>query len=154
MAITVIFALVGALALALTLLPTLCSYFLSGNIQEEDSFPVKAAKKVYAPLLNFSLRARWPVTGAAVALLALAALVFSRLGAEFVPPLDEGSFATHMLRTTSIGIDASVEMQKRGEKVLLEKFPEVAYTFSRLGTAEIASDPMGVNVADTYIMFH
>jgi cobalt-zinc-cadmium resistance protein CzcA len=79
---------------------------------------VKAAKKVYAPFLNFSLRARWPVVGGAVALLALAVFVFSRLGAEFVPQLDEGSFATHMIRTTSIGIDASVEMQKRGEKLL------------------------------------
>lgn len=154
MAITVIFALVGALALALTLMPALCSYLLGGNIKEEYSFLVKAAKKAYAPFLNFSLRARWPVVGGAVALLALAGFVFSRLGAEFVPQLDEGSFATHMIRTTSIGIDASVEMQKRGEKVLLEKFPEVAYTFSRLGTAEIASDPMGVNVADTYIMFN
>jgi cobalt-zinc-cadmium resistance protein CzcA len=94
-----------------------------------------------------------PTTGH-VGLLVLAVFVFSRLGAEFVPQLDEGSFATHMIRTTSIGIDASVEMQKQGEKVLLEKFPEVAYTFSRLGTAEIASDPMGVNVADTYIMFN
>ena len=153
MAITVIFALVGALALALTLMPALCSYLLGGNIKEEDSFLVKLAKKGYSPLLNFSLRFRWPVTGAAVALLALAALVFTRLGAEFVPQLDEGSFATHMSRTTSIGIDASVEMQKRGEKVLLEKFPEVDYVFSRLGTAEVATDPMGVNVADTYIMF-
>ena len=153
MAITVIFALVGALALALTLMPALCSYLLGGNIKEEDSFLVKLAKKGYSPLLNFSLRFRWPVTGAAVALLALAALVFTRLGAEFVPQLDEGSFATHMIRTTSIGIDASVEMQKRGEKVLLEKFPEVDYVFSRLGTAEVATDPMGVNVADTYIMF-
>ncbi len=153
MAITVIFALVGALALALSLMPALCSYLLGGNISEKDSFLVKFAKKLYAPVLNFSFRARWPVTGAAVALLALAALVFSRLGAEFVPQLDEGSFATHMIRTTSIGIDASVDMQKRGEKLLLEKFPEVDYVFSRLGTAEIASDPMGVNVADTYIMF-
>ncbi len=76
-----------------------------------------------------------------------------RLGAEFVPQLDEGSFATHMIRTTSIGIDASVDMQKRGEKVLLTQFPEVDYVFSRLGTAEVATDPMGVNVADTYIMF-
>jgi cobalt-zinc-cadmium resistance protein CzcA len=153
MAITVIFALVGALALSLTLMPALCSYLLGGHIREEDSFLVRAAKRIYAPFLNFSLRARWPVTAGAVALLALAVLVFNRLGAEFVPQLDEGSFATHMIRTTSIGIDASVDMQKRGEKVLLEKFPEVAYTFSRLGTAEIASDPMGVNVADTYIMF-
>lgn len=153
MAITVIFALVGALVLALTLMPALCSYLLGGNIREEDSFLVRAAKRVYAPCLSFSLRARWLVTGIAVALFALAVVVFGRLGAEFVPQLDEGSFATHMIRTTSIGIDASVDMQKRGEKVLLEKFPEVAYVFSRLGTAEIASDPMGVNVADTYIMF-
>jgi cobalt-zinc-cadmium resistance protein CzcA len=153
MAITVIFALVGALVLALTLMPALCSYLLGGNIKEEDSFLVKAAKKVYAPLLNLSLRFRWRFTSAAVVLLALAVLVFTRLGAEFVPQLDEGSFATHMIRTTSIGIDASVDMQKRGEKVLLEKFPEVDYVFSRLGTAEVATDPMGVNVADTYIMF-
>jgi len=153
MAITVIFALVGALALALTLMPALCSYLLGGNIKEEDSFLVKAAKKVYAPLLNFSLRARWLVTGIAVALFALAVLVFSRLGAEFVPQLDEGSFATHMIRTTSIGLDASMDMQGRGEKMLREKFPEVAYTFSRVGTDDLASDPMGVNVGDTYIMF-
>jgi cobalt-zinc-cadmium resistance protein CzcA len=153
MAITVIFALVGALALALTLMPALCASLLRGKIREDDSFVVKAAKKVYQPVLNLSLRARWPVVALALALLALAVGVFIRLGAEFVPQLDEGSFATHMIRTTSIGIDASVEMQKRGERLLLEKFPEVAYTFSRLGTAEIASDPMGVNVADTYIMF-
>ena len=152
MALTVIFALVGALALALTLMPALCSYFLSGNISEKDSFLVKIAKKVYLPFLNFSLRARWLVTGIALVLFAISILVFTRLGAEFVPQLDEGSFATHMIRTTSIGLDASIEMQKRGEKLLVEKFPEVIYTFSRIGTAEVATDPMGVNVADTYIM--
>jgi cobalt-zinc-cadmium resistance protein CzcA len=153
MAVTVIFALVGALALALTLMPALCSYFLGGNLKEEDSWLIKLAKKAYSPVLNFSLRHRWLMAGAGVALFALAVLVFSRLGAEFVPQLDEGSFATHMIRTTSIGLDASIDMQKRGEKLLLEKFPEVAHTFSRIGTAEIATDPMGVNVADTYIMF-
>jgi cobalt-zinc-cadmium resistance protein CzcA len=153
MAITVIFALMGSLVLALTLMPALCSYLLGGNIKEEDSFLVRIAKKAYAPILRFSLGYRWVITGAALAVFALAVFVFTRLGAEFVPQLDEGSFATHMIRTTSIGIDASVEMQKRGEKLLLEKFPEVSYTFSRLGTAEVATDPMGVNVADTYIMF-
>ncbi|HEX5219600.1 MAG TPA: CusA/CzcA family heavy metal efflux RND transporter [Verrucomicrobiae bacterium] len=153
MAITVIFALVGALALSLTLMPALCSYFLGGNIKEEDSFLVKFAKRLYAPTLNYVMHHRWPVSGGAVGLLVLAGFLFTRLGAEFVPQLDEGSFATHMIRTTSIGIDASVDMQKRGEKVLLEKFLEVDYTFSRLGTAEVATDPMGVNVADTYIMF-
>ncbi len=153
MAITVIFALVGSMALALTLMPALCSYLLGGNIQEKDSFLVNWAKIIYTPILRFALAFRWLFTSAALALFILAVVVFSRLGAEFVPQLDEGSFATHMIRTTSIGIDASIDMQKRGEKLLLEKFPEVAYTFSRLGTAEIASDPMGVNVADTYIMF-
>ena len=154
MAITVIFALVGSMALALTLMPALCSYLLGGNIEEKDSFLVRWAKIAYTPILRFALSFRWVVTGAAVALFILAVVVFNRLGAEFVPQLDEGSFATHMIRTTSIGIDASIEMQKQGEKLLIEKFPEVAYTFSRLGTAEIASDPMGVNVADTYIMFN
>jgi len=153
MALTVILALIGSLVLALTLMPALCSFLLGGNLQEKDSFLVVWAKRLYAPVLRVALRFRWIVTGGAVGLFALAVAVFGRLGAEFVPQLDEGSFATHMIRTTSIGIDASVEMQKRGEKLLLEKFPEVDYTFSRLGTAEIASDPMGVNVADTYIMF-
>jgi cobalt-zinc-cadmium resistance protein CzcA len=153
MAITVIFALMGSLVLALTLMPVLCSYLLGGNISEKDSWLVRMAKKGYAPVLDLALRSRWIVTGAAAALFVLAVFVFGRLGAEFVPQLDEGSFATHMIRTTSIGIDASIDMQKRGEKMLLEKFPEVDYTFSRLGTSEVATDPMGVNVADTHIMF-
>ena len=153
MAITVIFALMGSLVLALTLIPALCSYFLGGNIKEKDSWLVSMAKKGYTPLLAFALRSRRIVIGAGLALFVIALLVFNQLGAEFVPQLDEGSFATHMIRTTSIGIDASIDMQKRGEKMLLEKFPEVDYIFSRLGTAEVATDPMGVNVADTYIMF-
>ena len=153
MAITVILALAGSLVLALTLMPALCSYLLGGSIREEDSLLVKLAKKCYEPVLRFSLRFRWGTVAAALGVFALAVFTFSRLGAEFVPQLDEGSFATHMIRTASIGIDASLAMQQRGEKVLLEKFPEVDYVFSRLGTAEIASDPMGVNVADTYIMF-
>ena len=153
MAITVIFALIGSLILALTLMPVLCSYFLGGNMKEKDSWLVSMAKKAYTPILNFALRSRLIVTGVGVGLFIVAVFLFGRLGAEFVPQLDEGSFATHMIRTTSIGIDASIDMQKRGEKMLLEKFPEVDYIFSRIGTAEVATDPMGVNVADTYMMF-
>jgi len=153
MAITVIFALIGSLILALTLMPVLCSYLLGGDIKEKDSWLVSMAKKGYTPLLNFALRSRLLVTGVGVGLFVVAVFLFGRLGAEFVPQLDEGSFATHMIRTTSIGIDASIDMQKRGEKMLLEKFPEVDYVFSRIGTAEVATDPMGVNVADTYMMF-
>jgi len=153
MAITVIFALMGALILALTLMPALASYVLGGDIKEQDSWLVRVAKKGYTPILKFALHSRRVVIGGGLGLFAVAVILFNHLGAEFVPQLDEGSFATHMIRTTSIGINASLDMQQRGEKMLLEKFPEVDYIFSRLGTAEVATDPMGVNVADTYIMF-
>lgn len=153
MALTVIYALVGALILSLTLMPVLCSYFLRGKISEEDNFIIRSAKSIYRPTLNVALRLRWFFVGGAVALFALAVFVFGRLGAEFVPQLDEGSFATFMIRTNSIGLDASLELQERGEKLLREKFPGVTHTFSRIGTAEVATDPMGVNVADTYIFY-
>lgn len=152
MAITVIFALIGALVLSLTLMPALCSWLLSGDIREEDPVLIRWAKWAYTPVLAFSLRFRWLVVGCAVGLFAVAALLFGRLGAEFVPQLDEGSLTVQLIRTTSISLDASIAMQERSEKVLIEKFPEVAYTFSRIGTAEVATDPMGPNVADTYIM--
>ncbi|HRI11769.1 MAG TPA: CusA/CzcA family heavy metal efflux RND transporter [Verrucomicrobiota bacterium] len=152
MAITVIFALVGALVLSLTLMPALCSWFLRGDIREQDPWLIHGAKRLYSPVLTFSLRFRWVVVACAVGLFALASFVFVRLGAEFVPQLDEGSLAVQLIRTTSIGLDASVSMQERSEKLLLKEFPEVAYTFSRIGTAEVATDPMGPNVADTYIM--
>ena len=153
MALTVIFALVGALVLALTLMPVLCAYLLRGQLAEEDNRAVRVAKSAYRPVLALALRARWAVTGGAVALCVVAAVVFTRLGAEFVPQLDEGSFAAHMIRTTSIGLDAAVAMQEQTERVLREKFPQITHTFSRLGTAEVATDPMGVNVADTYIFY-
>lgn len=153
MAITVMMALIGALILSLTLMPVLCSFFLSGKISEKDNWIIGALKRVYAPTLRVVLRLRWLVVIAAIGLFAWSISIFNRLGAEFVPQLDEGSFATHMIRTTSIGLDASLAMQEKAEQVLLDVFPEVAYTFSRIGTAEVATDPMGVNVADCYIFF-
>jgi heavy metal efflux system protein len=153
MALTVIYALLGALILSLTLMPVLCSYVLRARISEKDNFAIRFLKRVYEPVLRLALRFRAVFVAGAVALFVLALLIFGRLGAEFVPQLDEGSFATHMIRTTSIGLDASIAMQQRAEKALKEKFPGVAYTFSRIGTAEVATDPMGVNVADTYIFY-
>jgi heavy metal efflux system protein len=153
MALTVIYALIGALILSLTLMPVLCSYVLRARISEKDNFAIRFLKRVYEPVLRLALRFRAVFVAGAVALFVLALLIFGRLGAEFVPQLDEGSFATHMIRTTSIGLDASIAMQQRAEKALKEKFPGVAYTFSRIGTAEVATDPMGVNVADTYIFY-
>lgn len=165
MAITVIMALVGSLFIGLFLMPALCVTFLRGSKRlgsgdesavkapdEEDTWLMRLAKTVYKPILAFALRFRWLVLSAAVALVVFSGLIYQRLGAEFIPQLDEGSYAVHFIRTTSIGIDSSIEMQLRAEKVVLEKFPEVEYTFARLGTSEIATDPMGVNVADTYMM--
>jgi heavy metal efflux system protein len=153
MALTVIYALIGALILSLTLMPVLCSYILRSRISERDNVAIRFLKQVYEPVLRLALRFRVLFVGGAVLLFAIALLVFGRLGAEFVPQLDEGSFATHMIRTTSIGLDASIAMQERAEQVLKKEFPGVAYTFSRIGTAEVATDPMGVNVADTYIFY-
>jgi cobalt-zinc-cadmium resistance protein CzcA len=154
MAATVIFALVASLALALTLMPLLCAWFLKGRIKEEDNWLVAAFKAVYRPILRFALSFRFVVVGIAIALVAAAAFVYGRLGAEFIPQLDEGSFAIQMIRATSISLDASLDLQKKAEKELLKRFPEISYVFSRIGTSEIATDPMGANVSDTYTFFN
>lgn len=152
MAFTVVFALVGALLLALTLVPVLCSFFMTAKVREGDNLLIRLAKRVYRPVLALSLRLRWLVVAAAIAVFALAAWVFPRLGAEFIPQLNEGSLAAQMIRTTSIGTGASLDMQLASEKLMLEKFPEITHTFARVGTSEVAVDPMGVNVADSYMM--
>ena len=152
MAMTVIFALVGALLLALTLIPVLCSYFMTKKVSEEDNFIIRFAKRAYEPVLEFALRQRLLILAGSIAVFALSMAVFSRLGAEFIPQLDEGSLAVQMIRTTSIGLEPSIKMQTAAEKLLLEKFPEVTHTFARIGTAEVATDPMGVNVGDSYVM--
>jgi len=152
MAMTVIFALIGALILALTLIPVLCSYFMTKKVSEEDNFIIRFAKRIYAPVLEFALRQRLIVLAGAVAIFVASMFVFNRLGAEFIPQLDEGSLAVQMIRTTSIGLEPSIKMQTAAEKLLIEKFPEITHTFARIGTAEVATDPMGVNVGDSYVM--
>jgi cobalt-zinc-cadmium resistance protein CzcA len=154
MALTVMLALGGALGLALTLMPALCTWLLGGRISEQDGWLVRAAKAVYAPLLAWALRARWVVVGAALLLFAGSAWIFGRLGAEFIPQLDEGSVAIQMIRGNSVGLDASVDLQRHTEHLLREKFPEIRHLFSRIGTAEIAMDPMGPNTSDTYVSLH
>ena len=95
----------------------------------------------------------WKVIGGVVLLFVLSVLVFGRMGAEFIPQLDEGSLSSQMIRANSIALDASVAMQERAEKLLLEKFPGITGIFSRIGTSEVATDPMGVNASDTYIFY-
>ena len=152
MAVTVMLALGGALALTLTLMPVLCSFALRGNISEGDNFIMGFAKKLYAPALDWALRFRWFMAGSAVVLLVLSVTVFNRLGAEFVPKLDEGSLTVQIVRPASISLEASIEIERNAEHVLMQEFPEIETIFCRLGTAEVATDPMGVNLGDTYIM--
>lgn len=154
MAIAVMLAIGGSLALALTLMPVLASWFLRGRIGEGDGWVVRAAKAGYAPVLRAALRARWLVAVIAVLLVGGSAWLFTRLGAEFIPQLDEGAITIQMIRGNSVALADSVELQRRSEKLLREKFPEIDYIFARIGTSEIAMDPMGPNVSDTYVFLH
>ena len=125
---------------------------MTRKVSEKESLIMHLAKGAYRPVLRFALRFRWLVTSAVVGVFALALVTFGKLGAEFVPQLDEGSLAIQMIRTTSIGLKASIEMEKKAEKLLLKQFPEVTHIISRIGTPEVATDPMGVNVADSYAL--
>jgi cobalt-zinc-cadmium resistance protein CzcA len=154
MAVVVMLALGGALVLALTLMPVLCSFFLGGRIREGDNWLVRGVKALYRPLLDFGLRRRWFVVLPMVAAFAGSLFLFTRLGAEFIPQLDEGDLTLQFIRSSSAGLEASLELQKQSERVLRSEFPEIRELFSRIGTAEIALDPMGANVADTYVMLH
>lgn len=154
MALSVMLALAGSLLLALTLMPALASWFLGGRLREEDGLLVRGARALYRPLLARALRFRLVAVAVAVALFGGAVLIFPRLGAEFIPQLDEGSLSLQMIRGNSVALGDSVNLQKVSEKLLLEKFPEISHIFSRIGTAEIATDAMGPNVSDTYVFFN
>jgi heavy metal efflux system protein len=153
MAVAVMLCLGGALVLTLTLMPVLCSFFLRGDVRERDHWPIRMAKQVYRPVLEWSLGRRWLLTGTAVAVLALSAVLFTRLGAEFVPQLDEGSMTAMVARANSMNLDASLELEKQTERALLARVPEVTSTFSRIGTSEVATDPMPVSANDLYIFY-
>lgn len=152
MALVVMLALGGALALALSLMPVLCSFLLGGHMAEKDNWAVAFFKRAYAPLLGFAMRFRWLVVLPMVALFGCSIWLFTRLGAEFIPQLDEGDLTLQFIRSGSAGLTASTEMQMASEKILRREFPEIRELFSRIGTAEIAMDPMGPNVADTYVL--
>ncbi len=152
MALTVVFALIAALILALTLVPVLCSLFLTKKVPEGDNFLMRGAKRVYRPVLLWALRARWVVIGIAVLLFGASLGVFTRLGAEFIPKLDEGSIALSIVRSSSIGLEASLALQNETEKLLRQKFPEVTSVFSRVGGSEVEMDPQGVNIVDSYVL--
>src|SRR6185369_4533606 len=99
------------------------------------------------------LKRRWLIVMLAMVLFAVSVFEFKRLGAEFVPQLDEGSTVLMLTGPTSVGLDTSLAQQKKAERILLQEFPEISHIFSRIGTAEVQTDPMGPNLSDTFIFF-
>ena len=151
MAITVVLALTGAMLLSLTFVPAAIALFLGGKVQEKENRVMRWAKRRYAPLLAWALHRRMWVMGGAAALTALCGLLATRLGTEFIPTLDEGDIALHALRIPGTGLDQAVKMQATLE-ARIKRFPEVDQVFSKIGTAEVATDPMPPSVADTFLM--
>jgi cobalt-zinc-cadmium resistance protein CzcA len=153
MALTVMLALGGALALALTLMPVLCSFVLPGIIHEGDNRVIRSIKKLYRPTLDISLRLRWLVVTASLLLFAGSLWLFSRLGAEFVPKLDEGSITSMLYKPVGMSMEESLRTDIEVENRLLAEFPEITRIFSRIGTSDIATDPMPPNESDVYIFY-
>lgn len=151
MAATFIFALLSALVLSFTFVPALATLLLRGNISEKDPILMRGLERVYSPALEFSLKAKRLIIGLSVGAIVLGCVLFSRLGGEFLPTLNEGSIAVQMIRPVTVGISHSVALEEKSQKII-KAIPEVDHVFSRVGTAEISMDPMGPNISDSYIM--
>lgn len=151
MAFTVVVALIGALIFGVTFVPAAIAVFVRGKVDETENAVMRGVKKVYKPLLGISLKLPWLMVGIATALVLVLGFKVKNMGAEFLPKLDEGDIAMHALRITGTGIEQSVQMQKELEQAILDQ-PEVANVFSKIGTADVASDPMPPNVADTFLI--
>ncbi|WP_299307119.1 CusA/CzcA family heavy metal efflux RND transporter [uncultured Croceicoccus sp.] len=151
MAITVMLALASAFVLSLTFVPAMVAVFLNRRLTETEVKPVRMVKERYGVTVRRAIARPWPVIGAGAGVFALAAVVFTFLGSEFTPQLDERDLAVQSLRIPSTSLERSLAMQ-RGVEDVLEAFPQVALVFSRTGTAEVASDPMPPNASDAYVM--
>jgi cobalt-zinc-cadmium resistance protein CzcA len=152
MAFTVVAALLGAMVLSITFVPAAVALVMDKPVREEEGRVMLAAKRNYAACLDYAMHNRAVVFTAAGLVLALSVFLGSRLGTEFVPNLNEGDFAVLTVRIPGTGLAQSVQMQQQIEKTLVAKFPEIQNAFARIGTAEIASDPMPPNVSDGLIM--
>ena len=153
MALTVVFALVGSLILTFLLTPVLISLVMRGKVEEKDVWLMRHAKRIYRPALDWTLgHTRKVLIGSGVAV-AAAVAIFPLLGSEFIPRLDEGSFAVQVLRLPSVSLEESVRQSTLMEKRLLAAFPdEIAAIVAKTGRPEIATDPMGVNISDVFVM--
>ncbi len=151
MAFTVVAALLGAMILSVTFVPAAVAIFITGKVSEHENIAVRGAKAAYLPVLRILMKARLTVVAASVAVLAIALAAATRLGSEFMPSLDEGDIALHALRIPGTSLTQAIAMQSVLE-ARLKAFPEVDKVVGKIGTAEIATDPMPPSVADTYVM--
>lgn len=151
MAFTVVFALLGALLLTLTLIPALASMVLSGDTREGKNVLMDFLGRVYNRTLDFALRQRYSVLGGALTLLFGAWLQFGRLGSEFIPQLDEGSILVQPVRLRTVDADETTQLVTAMEREIL-KIPEVKLVFSKSGTPEIAFDAMPLSLTDSFVM--
>ena len=151
MALTVALALTAALALSVTFVPAAVAVLVRGKVAEHENVVMRGARRAYEPLLRAALRFRVAAVAGAVALVALSAALAARMGSEFIPSLDEGDIALHALRIPGTGIEQAIGMQLSLD-ARLAQFPEVDRVFAKLGTADVATDPMPPSVADTYVI--
>ena len=151
MAATVVMALLSAMVLSLTLVPAAVAVLMKGKISEKESPVIRSGKKLYQPLLVAALKLRWLVLCMAGLMVCSSLWLATTLGSEFVPQLNEGDIALHAMRIPGTGLEQSVAMQEVLEQ-RIKAFPEVDKVFARLGTAEVATDPMPPNVADNFVI--
>ena len=151
MAFTVVFALIGALILTMTLIPVLASMFMSGDTKEGRNPIMEFLSRVYRVALGFALRQRAVTVGVAVGLLVLSGILFTKLGSEFIPQLDEGSLVIQPVRVRTVDAEQTVKLVTAFEKKVLQ-VPEVVTIFSRSGTPEVATDPMPLSLTDSFVM--
>ncbi|MFT4936452.1 efflux RND transporter permease subunit [Phenylobacterium sp.] len=151
MAITVVIALTAAMVLSLTFVPAAVALFVGGRVQEKESPVMRGARRLYQPALDAALRLRVAFVAGAVVLVVIAGFAASRMGSEFVPNLDEGDIALHALRIPGTSLTQAIQMQSALE-ARIKRFPEVERVVAKMGTAEVATDPMPPSVADTFIM--
>ena len=151
MAFTVVAALLGALILSVTFVPAAIALFLTGEVADEESRIVLWCKRFYQPILLAVMRNQGLTITVAAVVMGLSVLLATRLGSEFVPSLNEGDIALHAIRIPGTSLSTAIAMQRELEKVI-QSFPEVKQVFSKIGTAEIATDPMPPSVADIFVM--
>ncbi len=151
MAATVVMALLAAMVLSLTVVPAAVAVFMGGKISEKESPVISGAKSLYRPALRVAMRFRWLVLGGATTLVAVCLWLATTLGSEFIPQLDEGDIALHALRIPGTGLEQSIEMQSQLEE-RLKAFGEVDKVFAKIGTPEVATDPMPPSVADNFVV--